>query len=112
MLHRLTIAACLLALAAGFAVPAQAAEPRLVIEDNDYFGPVGSDMQSALILLANPSVKVLGFTVVTGDAWRDEETQMLLRFLEVAGAADKPVYPGAVLPLVNSKARMTAWEAA
>ncbi len=84
----------------------------LVIEDNDYFGPVGSDMQSALILLANPTVKVLGFTVVTGDAWRDEETQFLLKFLEVAGAGNMPVYPGAVFPLVNSKARMTAWEAA
>jgi inosine-uridine nucleoside N-ribohydrolase len=69
-------------------------------------------MQSALILLANPSVKVLGFTVVTGDAWRDEETQFLLRFLEVAGASDLPVYNGAVFPLVNSKSRMTAWEAA
>lgn len=90
---------------------AQAAEPRLVIEDNDYLGPVGSDMESALILLAEPAVKVLGFTVVTGDAWRDEETQALLRYLEIA-RADVPVYPGAEFPLVNSKARMTTWEAA
>jgi len=105
-------AACVLAMAAMLPGAAQAAEPNLVIMDNDYFGPVGSDMQSALILVANPSVKVLGFTVVTGDAWRDEETQMLLRFLEVAGAPNVPVYPGAVFPLVNSKARMTAWEAA
>jgi purine nucleosidase len=95
-----------------FSSAAPAAEPRLVIEDNDYLGPVGSDMESALILLASPSVKVLGFTVVTGDAWRDEEAQALLRYLEVAGAADVPVYPGAVFPLINSKARMTAWEAA
>jgi purine nucleosidase len=94
-----------------FPCAAQAA-PALVIEDNDFLGPVGSDMESALILLASPSVKVLGFTVVTGNAWRDEEAQALLRFLEVAGAGDMPVYPGAVFPLVNSKARMTAWEAA
>jgi purine nucleosidase len=87
------------------------ATPALVIEDNDFLGPVGSDMESALILIANPAVKVLGFTVVTGNAWRDEETQAVLRFLEVAGAGDMPVYPGAVFPLVNSKARMTAWEA-
>ncbi len=106
-------AACALALAVIAPGTSQAAEPKLVIEDNDYFGPAGSDMQSALILLAIPApVKLLGSTVVTGDAWRDGETQMLLRFLEVAGAADRPVYPGAVLPLVNSKARMTAWEAA
>jgi len=90
---------------------ANAAEPKLVIEDNDYLGPVGSDMESALILLADPAVKVLGFTVVTGDAWRDEETQALLRYLEIA-RADVPVYPGAEFPLVNSKARMTTWEAA
>jgi inosine-uridine nucleoside N-ribohydrolase len=105
-------AACALTIAALLPGASRAAEPNLVIMDNDYFGPAGSDMQSALILLANPSVKVLGFTVVTGDAWRDEEAQMLLRFLEIAGAPDKPVYPGAVFPLVNSKARMTAWEAA
>jgi inosine-uridine nucleoside N-ribohydrolase len=105
-------AACAVALIAMLPGTSRAAEPNLVIMDNDYFGPVGSDMQSALILVANPSVKVLGFTVVTGDAWRDEEAQMLLRFLEVAGAADTPVYPGAVFPLVNNKARMTAWEAA
>jgi inosine-uridine nucleoside N-ribohydrolase len=86
--------------------------PELVIEDNDYAGPAGSDLQSALILLAAPSVKVLGFTVVTGDAWRDEEAQYLLRFLEIAGASDVPVYNGAVFPLINNKARMTAWEAA
>src|ERR1700679_4291898 len=98
-------AACALAMAAMLPGASRAAEPNLVIEDNDYFGPAGSDMQSALILLANPSVKVLGFTVVTGDAWRDEEAQMLLRFLEIAGAADKPVYRGAVFPLVHSKAR-------
>lgn len=88
--------ACAAALAALLpSASPQAAEPRLVIEDNDYLGPVGSDMESALILLANPSVKVLGFTVVTGDAWRDEEAQALLRYLEIAGAGDKPVYPGA-----------------
>jgi len=105
-------ASATLLLLATFADPANA-EPKLVVEDNDYFGPAGSDMQSALILLANPgAVKVQGFTVVTGDAWRDEETQMLLRFLEIAGAADKPVFPGSVSPLINNKARMTAWEAA
>jgi inosine-uridine nucleoside N-ribohydrolase len=105
-------AACAVALTVMLPGASRAAEPNLVILDNDYIGPVGSDMESALILVANPSVKVLGFTVVTGDAWRDEESQILLRFLEVAGAGNMPVYPGAVFPLVNSKERMTAWEAA
>src|ERR1700754_2279125 len=108
-----SLAVCAVALVALLPLDqSHAAEPQLVIEDNDYLGPVGSDMESALILLANPSVKVLGFTIVTGDAWRDEEAQALLRYLEIAGAADVPVYPGAVFPLINSKVRMTAWEAA
>ncbi len=89
---------------------ARAAEPRLFIYDNDFLGPGGSDMQSVLPLLAGPDVKLLGFTVVTGDGWLDEETAYLLRFLEVARATDIPVVPGALYPLVNTQPRMAAWE--
>jgi len=87
-----------------------AAAPRLFIEDNDFLGPGGSDIQSVLPLLADPGIKVLGFTVATGDAWCDEEASELLRFLEVAKRTDIPVYKGAVFPLVNTPARMAAWE--
>ncbi len=90
--------------------PAHAADPRLFIYDNDFLGPGGSDIQSVMPLLAAPDVRLLGFTVVTGDGWLDEETAYLLRFLEVAHAADIPVVPGALYPLVNSQARMAAWE--
>jgi inosine-uridine nucleoside N-ribohydrolase len=92
--------------------PATAADaaPQLVIMDNDFAGPGGTDMQATLPLLANPNVTVLGFTVVTGDGWENEESARLRRFLEIAGRADVPVVDGAVYPLINSVARMRLWE--
>jgi inosine-uridine nucleoside N-ribohydrolase len=90
--------------------PVRGVEPRLFIFDNDFLGPGGSDIQSVMPLLAAPDVTLLGFTVVTGDGWLDEETAYLLRFLEVARANDIPVVPGALYPLVNTQARMAAWE--
>ena len=47
-------------------------------------------MQAILPLLANPTVGVLGLTVVTGDGWENEEAARLLRFLEIAGRARHP----------------------
>jgi len=91
-------------------VPACAA-PRLFIEDNDFLGPGGSNIQSVLPLITDPGIRVLGFTVVTGDGWCDEEAAYLRRFLEIAGHADIPVVKGAVFPLINTPARMYAWEA-
>nr|WP_321984178.1 nucleoside hydrolase [uncultured Lichenicoccus sp.] len=84
----------------------------LVVEDNDFLGPGGSDLQSTLPLLADPAVRVLGFTVVVGDAWENEESAHLRRFLEIAGHPDIPVVDGATLPLMNSVARMRLWERA
>jgi len=86
---------------------AQAKDPLLVVYDNDFFGPTSSDI---LPLLGTPDVKILGFTVVTGDAWRDDEANYLLRSLELYHRADIPVYLGALHPLVQSKDRMAAWE--
>jgi inosine-uridine nucleoside N-ribohydrolase len=82
----------------------ESSPPRLVIEDNDFLGPAGSDIQSTIPLLADPTIKVLGFTVVTGDGWENAEAAALLRFLEIAKRTDLPVYDGAVYPLVNSVA--------
>lgn len=108
------IAACWLF--AGLAVlagsQARAADPQLVIEDNDFLGPGGSDLQSTLPLLADPDVRLLGLTVTVGDAWENEESAHLRRFLEIAGRTDIPVVDGATLPLVNSVARMRLWERA
>ncbi len=95
-----------------FVVLCGGAAPRLFIEDNDFLGPGGSNIQSVLPLITNPDIRVLGFTVVTGDGWCDEETAYLLRFLEIAHRTDIPVYKGAVYPLVNTRAALHAWEQA
>src|ERR1700732_2361495 len=83
---------------------------RMVIVDQDAFGPAGSNLQAILLLLQASDVEVLGITVVSGDGWRDEEVDQTLRLLEIAERTDVPVVPGAVLPLVNSPSRTKAWE--
>ncbi len=100
------IAGLLIAATAG---AAQAQTSQLVIYDNDFYGPAATDI---LPLIADPKVKVLGFTVVTGDGWREEEANYLLRFLEIAGRTDIPVVKGAVYPLVNTYERTKIWEQA
>ncbi|MFF7709516.1 nucleoside hydrolase [Pseudomonas sp. NPDC007930] len=103
------LAVCAMAV---LACVAQAAEPkRKVIVDQDALGPAGSNLKSLLMLLNSPDVDVLGFTVTSGDGWRDENVASLLRLLEVVGRTDIPVYAGAVFPLVNSQARTQRWEA-
>jgi len=58
----------------------------------------------------SPDTDVLGITVLTGDAWRDEEVQHTLRLLEIIGRSDIPVLPGATFPLLNSKEYIAKWE--
>ena len=84
-------------------VSASHAQKRMVIIDQDGFGPGGSNQMSMMVLLQSPKVEVLGITVVTGDAWRDEEVQHTLRMLELIGRTDVPVVPGAVFPLVRTQ---------
>lgn len=79
------------------------AQKRLVLVDQDASGPGGSDQMAILALLQAPNVEVLGITVVTGDAWRDEETLHTLRMLELTGHTDVPVARGAVFPLVRNQ---------
>lgn len=75
----------------------------MVIVDQDASGPAGSDMTSLLVFLQSPRVNLLGITVVTGDAWRDEEVAHTLRLLELIGRTDVKVYPGAQYPLVRTR---------
>jgi len=56
-----------------------------------------------MALLQSPRADVLGITIVTGNAWRDEEVQHTLRMLELIGRSDVPVVPGAVFPLVRTQ---------
>jgi len=79
------------------------AQKRLVLIDQDGSGPGGSDQMAMLALLQAPDVQVLGITIVTGDAWRDEETLHTLRMLELTGHTDIPVARGAVFPLIRTQ---------
>ena len=87
-----------------------AESPRLVIFDNDFWGPATTNLQAAALLLNSPDVKVLGLTVVTGDGWRDENVAHTLRLLEIMHRTDVPVVPGAVFPLVNTQTKVRAWQ--
>ena len=100
--------AALLALV--LAVPVLGQGKRKVIIDQDAAGPGGTDMQAILALINSPDTDVLGITVLTGDAWRDEEVLHTLRLLEIIGRTDIPVLPGAAFPLVNSKEYIAKWE--
>jgi inosine-uridine nucleoside N-ribohydrolase len=84
-------------------VPLAFAQKRLVLVDQDAAGPGGSNQMSLMVLLQSPDTQVLGITVVTGDAWRDEEVQHTLRMLELTGRTEVPVVPGAVFPLVRTQ---------
>lgn len=79
------------------------AQKRLVLIDQDGSGPGGSNQMAMLTLLQAPQVQVLGITMVTGNAWRDEETIHTLRMLELTGHAGIPVARGAVFPLVRNQ---------
>ena len=82
---------------------ASPAQKRLVLIDQDGSGPGGSNQMAMLALLQAPQVEVLGITMVTGNAWRDEETLHTLRMLELTGHAHVPVAKGAVFPLVRTQ---------
>ena len=84
-------------------IPAAQAQKRLVLIDQDGSGPGGSNQMAMMVLLQSPQVQVLGITMVTGNAWRDEETQHTLRMLEQIGRTDVPVAQGAVFPLVRNQ---------
>ncbi len=84
-------------------LPCALAEKRMILVDQDASGPGGSNQMSLMVLLQSPDAQVLGITVVTGDAWRDEEVQHTLRTLELLGRTDVPVVPGAVFPLVRTQ---------
>jgi inosine-uridine nucleoside N-ribohydrolase len=79
------------------------AQKRLVLIDQDGSGPGGSNQMAMMVLLQSPKIDALGITIVTGNAWRDEEAQHTLRMLELIGRTDVPVVPGAVFPLVRTQ---------
>jgi purine nucleosidase len=80
-----------------------AAARRLVLIDQDGSGPGGSNQMAMMVLLQAPQVEVLGITMVTGNAWRNDEARHTLRMLELIGRSDVPVALGAVFPLVRTQ---------
>ena len=82
-----------------------------VIVDQDARGPGTSDQQAILVFLQSEKFDVLGITTVSGDQWVKEETQHVLRLLEIANCTDVPVIAGAEFPLLNSKEESERWEA-
>jgi purine nucleosidase len=82
-----------------------------IIVDQDARGPGTSDQQAILVFLNSEKFDVLGITTVSGDQWVREETQHVLRLLEIDNRTDIPVYQGAVFPLINSKEESERWEA-
>src|SRR5438034_3411790 len=90
-------------LLSALAAPSATAQKRLVIIDQDGAGPADGNQMAMMVLLQSPQAQVLGITIVTGDAWRDEEVQHTLRMLELIGRTDVPVVPGAVFPLVRTQ---------
>jgi inosine-uridine nucleoside N-ribohydrolase len=91
------------ACAATSASPSADISKRLVVIDQDTSGPGGSNIMSMLVMLQSPQVDVLGITIVTGNAWRDDEARHALRMLELIGRSDVPVALGAVFPLVRTQ---------
>jgi purine nucleosidase len=93
------------ALSALFLISALAGNAqRLVLIDQDGSGPGGSNQMSMMVLLQSPQVKVLGITMVSGNAWEPEEVQHTLRMLELIHRTDVPVVPGAIFPLLRTEA--------
>lgn len=97
------------ALAAAAGARAAPADRRPVIIDQDAFG--GPNLQPILMVIQDPSVRVVGLTIESGDGWQKESTLQALRMLELIGRTDIPVASGATFPLVNTEESTRRWEA-
>ena len=83
---------------------------RKIIVDEDCSGPGGSNLQTVAMLLQAPDVEVLGITIVSGDQWRDEETEHTLRLLEIMGRTEVRVMKGAAFPLLRTRQEARLWQ--
>lgn len=81
---------------------AQAEEAPLgkVIFDTDN-GPFGDDTKALIMLLNSEQFELLGITTVIGNYWVEYSTAHTLRFLEIMGRTDIPVYMGMGEPFMG-----------
>ena len=103
---RRTVRAALLLLCGvwpSFAAGQPAGAPRLVLIDQDGSGPAGSNQMAMMALLQSRQTRVLGITMVSGNAWEPEEVAHTLRMLELIHRTDVPVVPGAIHPLLRTR---------
>ena len=107
MHHKSLLVYSLLLASLGAIQPALSAK---FIYDQDLTGPGGTAVQPILLFLNAPDAELLGITGVIGDDWLAKGVAHTLRFLELAGHTDVPVYAGAREPLVNTPERMAIWE--
>ncbi len=75
-----------------------------VIYDQDHRGPLSTDTIATLLLLQADNIDLLGICTVTCDMWAKQETAYALRLLELMGRPEVPVFMGAEVPLLNTKA--------
>jgi purine nucleosidase len=79
-------------------------DPPKIIIDTD-FNTIGDDGQVAIMaaqLYAQGAIDLLGFTVASGNEWRDEEVAECLKAVETLGIEDRvKVYVGAQYPLLH-----------
>ena len=83
---------------------AEDAKRKIIIDDEGF-------ALMHLMLLEAPDVDVLGITTVSGNAWANRATAMVLRGLEISDRTDVPVVEGATYPLLNSEKLTDRWEA-
>src|SRR6266699_5286205 len=80
------------------------ASPPKVIIDTD-FNTIGDDGQVAVMaaqLYAQGSIDLLGFTIASGNHWRDQEVSDCLKAVERLGIEHRvKVYVGAQYPLLH-----------
>src|SRR5438128_12465734 len=102
---KLALVSLLVVLSVSFA----SAQEIKVIVDQDARWPGTSDQQAILVFLQSEKFDVCGITTVCGDQWEYEETQYVLRLLEISVRTDARVYQGVEFPLLNSTEYTERW---
>jgi hypothetical protein len=92
-------------LLSGSLARAQQPDPPKVIIDTD-FNTMGDDGQVAVMaaqLYSKGAIDLLGFTIASGNQWRDQEVSDSLRAMERLGIEHKvKVYVGSQYPLLHN----------